>query len=295
MRNIGLDIGGTSIKGAVIDGDQIVKMTQVPTQAALGVQGILQAIYSCIDMLLPYIDSEGKIGIGCAGDIDPYEGRVIYATGNLPNFTGLELKKIIEEKFNRATTVINDAVAGLIGELIYGAGRDCQNVVMITLGTGLGGGILANGKLVLGNNCRAGRLGHVTLYPNGLDCNCGCMGCAEQYVSATGLMNTAKEIGLDAANCGEIMKKSKDNNSKAVAVVDKFLTDLSMIINNYLNIFDSEIFIIGGGLVELKEYWWHKLMGKLDEINRTKVVPAQLGNQAGFYGSQYLTYNKKFL
>lgn len=295
MRNIGLDIGGTSIKGAVIDGDKIVKTVQVPTQAKLGLQGILGAINKCIEMLLPYIDSNGKIGIGSAGDIDPYEGKVIYATGNLPNFTGLELKKIIEKKFNRETTVINDAIAGLIGELVYGAGKNCQNVVMITLGTGLGGGILVNGKLLLGNNCRAGRLGHVTLYPNGRKCNCGGVGCTEQYVSATGLMNTAKEMGLNTHNSADIMKKAKEKDVEAVAVVDKFLTDLSTVISNYFNIFDSEIFIIGGGLVELKEYWWDKLMDKLDVKLHVKVVPAQLGNKAGFYGSQYLTYNKKFL
>lgn len=295
MRNIGLDIGGTSIKGAVVEDKTIIKMTKRPTSAKNGMNSIINAICACIDDLLPFIDSDGKIGIGSAGNINPYNGKVIYATGNLPGFTGLELKKIIEDKYKREVSVINDAVSGLIGELVYGAGINRQNVVMITLGTGLGGGILARNKLLIGDNCRAARLGHTILYPDGRSCNCGEKGCAEQYVSATGLLKTAEELGLTERDCTTIFKMAYEKLPIALKVVERFLKDLSIVVNNLFNIFDPEIFIIGGGLVESKEYWWELFLNLISTDRRNRIRPALLGNKAGFYGSQYLTHNKNFL
>ncbi|MEG2540890.1 MAG: ROK family protein [Clostridia bacterium] len=292
MKNIGLDIGGTSIKGAVVEDGKIIKSVKVATNAKLGLDAILQAIFDCIDMLLPFVDSNSKIGIGSAGDINPFSGEVIYATENLPNFTGLRLKEIVEKKFNREVTVINDAISGLIGELKYGAGVGASDVVMLTLGTGLGFGAVIGGKLLLGQNCRAGRFGHITLYPNGRDCTCGKFGCAEQYVSATGLLRTAKKIGLDQNDCTEIMRLSTVHNKLAEASVDKFLSDLVLLVTDIENLFDPERLIIGGGLVESREYWWDNFLSRLTEHQKAVVVPAKLGNKAGFFGSQYIAFDK---
>lgn len=292
MKIIGLDIGGTSIKGAVIEDGKIVFSSKVPTNAKKGIAAIINSIFRMIEILEPFAEKNSPIGIGSAGDIDPVNGKVVYATENLPNFTGLDLKKIVEDETGRETTVVNDAVAGLIGELKYGAGIGKSNAVMLTLGTGLGCGIVANEKLLLGGHYQGARLGHITLYPKGRKCTCGLQGCAEQYVSATGLMKNAVEFQVASDDATEIMKMAMENEPNAKKAVEKFLEDLTTVINIVDNIFDTDLIILGGGLVESREFWWQMLQNHLNEKTKKLVAPATLGNSAGFFGSQYVTFDK---
>lgn len=296
MKIIGLDIGGTSIKGAVLDGTDILCRKKVSTNASKGRDAVLESIFKIISLLEPYADESSPIGIGSAGDIDPVNGKVVFATGNLPNFTGLELGKIVEEETGRKTSVVNDASAGLIGEMYYGAGEGKKNIVMLTLGTGLGGGIAVDGKVLSGKNFRAGRIGHIMLHSeNPRKCNCGRVGCAEQYVSATALSRNAEETGVSTTDCTEIFRLALEGDEKAFKASEIFLNDLARVIDICFCIFDPEKVIIGGGLAESREYWWHRLTEKLEEGMREFVVPAKLGNNAGFFGSQRITWDKSML
>lgn len=139
MKHIGIDIGGTSIKGAVIENGAVTARAKRSTDTSRGRDSIKNCIFEVIKSLLPLIGTDAGIGIGSAGDIDPYEGKVLYATDNLPGFTGFEIKKDVENAFNRRSFVVNDAVAAFIGESYFGAAKGCKNAVMLTLGTGLGG------------------------------------------------------------------------------------------------------------------------------------------------------------
>ena len=135
MKHMGIDIGGTSIKGAVIENGAVTARAKRSTDTSCGLDSIKDCIFEVIKSLLPLIGTDAGIGIGSAGDIDPYEGKVLYATDNLPGFTGFEIKKDVESAFNRRSFVVNDAVAAFIGESYFGAAKGCKNAVMLTLGT----------------------------------------------------------------------------------------------------------------------------------------------------------------
>lgn len=295
MKTIGIDIGGTSIKGAVIEESKIIKRAKSPTNAINGRDAVLQSLFTVIDTLLPFTDDASPIGIGSAGDINSETGEVIYATDNLPNFTGLPLGKIVSERYNRETTVINDAVSGLIGELVYGAGKGCEDLVLLTLGTGLGCGILLQNRVLTGSRCRAGRAGHMKLHQNGRGCTCGESGCIEQYVSATGLTKTAVEYGMEKIDCETVFKLAHERDSNALKVRESFFNDFKTVLQDLVNLLDPEKIIIGGGLVELKQYWWEDFLNFLPQYITSIIKPAELGNDAGFFGSQYTARNKQFI
>ncbi|MBQ2775022.1 MAG: ROK family protein [Clostridia bacterium] len=288
MKHIGIDIGGTSVKGIVVDGQKITAQTKVPTDISGGLESITKSIFQTIENLLPYVDENSGVGIGSAGDIDPFLGRVIYATDNLPGFTGFEIKKVVEERFNRRVYVVNDAVAAFIGEIQFGAAAGCDNAVMLTLGTGLGGGISVNGRILLGSNYQGARIGHIPLHPDGRACTCGLKGCAEQYVSATGLIKTAHDCGCESSDCGEIFERSSNGEAEYQKATDIFLNDMCAVIRTVKCIFDPECIVLGGGLVELKKYWWDALSARLDLNSEKLIRPAILGNMAGSMGAAYL-------
>lgn len=295
MKHIGLDIGGTSIKGVVADGTVITAQTKVPTDISLGIKSITESIFRAVEELLPFADSGSGIGIGSAGDIDPFLGKVIYATENLPGFTGFEIKKTVEERFGRRVCVVNDAVAAFIGEMKFGAAEGCRDCVMLTLGTGLGGGISVNGKILLGSGFRGARIGHIPLHPGGRPCTCGLYGCAEQYVSATGLIKTAHECGCNSSDCEEIFRLAAqgiDEYNKALRI---FIEDMCAVIRTVRCIFDPECIVLGGGLAELKEYWWTNLLNCLLADSAQLLRPARLGNTAGSLGAAHLLEDDSLL
>lgn len=295
MKTIGLDIGGTTIKGAVLLNDNIIKEVITPTNSSKGKEEVISNIFKVISELLPFADTESKIGIASAGDIDSIKGEIVYSTGNLPDFTGLKLKALVEEKFHRPTTVVNDAISALIGELYFGVAKGYKNVVMLTLGTGLGGGIVVDGKILLGKNFRGARLGHTILHSSyGRQCNCGRIGCAEQYVSATGIIKTASEVGLKIKNANEFFALYEAKKPEAVRGMALFVDDLCLLTTNIVSIFDPEMIVFGGGIAEIKDKWWYNFLNCFNNENGTKLVTATLGNKAGFIGSCYAVNNEDF-
>lgn len=285
MKAIGIDIGGTGVKGAVIDGGKIIARTRVPTDISGGQGTILNSVFAVADKLLPLSDEGSPIGVGSAGDINPMTGSVIYATDNLPGFTGLALADIIKTHTGRETRVLNDATAALLGEMYFGAGKGKKDIVMLTLGTGLGAGIAIGGKPFLGSRCRAGRLGHITLYGEGRECTCGERGCSEQYVSATGLLKNAAQRGIFVSDCREVMSLAAGGDAKAAEAIDVFARDLHRMISVVVAAFDPEQIIIGGGLAEIRGEWWQYLEKYLTRSSRAIVRCAELGNDAGVIGA----------
>lgn len=285
MKAIGIDIGGTGVKGAVIEEGKIIERIKVPTDVSGGHRTILNSVFAAVEALLPLSDEGSPIGIGSAGDINPATGSVLYATGNLPGFTGLALADIINKHTGRETKALNDATAALIGEMRYGAGKGKNDVVMLTLGTGLGSGIAIGGKPFLGARCRAGRLGHITFYGGGRECTCGERGCAEQYVSATGLLKNAAQRGIFTNNCEEVMHLAAKGDEKAAEALDIFARDLNRMLSVVEFTFDPERIIIGGGLAEIRDKWWKYLENHLTRRGRTIVRCAELGNDAGVIGA----------
>lgn len=287
IKTIGLDIGGTKINGAVInEKGEILKTYKLETCAREGAKKVLDNIEKIINELKD--DDIKAIGVGSPGFIDSQNGIVTFA-GNIDGWTGLNLKKEIEKRSGIKTFIENDANIALVCEKWLGAAKDYEDIVMITLGTGLGGAVY-NPKMGLlqGANFQGAELGHIILYPNGEYCTCGQSGCAEAYCSGTAIRRHYKELTRDDKTGEEIFDLyEKDENAKKV--IDRFIDDLSWYLTSLRNIFDPQIIIVGGGVIYSSELWWDKVVAKFNErchlSNEIKLKPAKFLNDAGIIGA----------
>ena len=192
---IGIDIGGTNIKiGVLKKSGKLIKNTSIPTQVPDPPESIIKRLAAAVKELCSQakvnMDTIIKIGVGCPGPLNSKNG-VIYRAPNLTGWDNFPLKKNIEKHLNIPTVVNNDANAATYGEYWLGAGKGYDTVVCLTLGTGIGGGMILNGKLFKGIDDTASHIGHMTVVPDGPRCNCGNKGCIEQYASATAMAKWA--------------------------------------------------------------------------------------------------------
>ena len=318
MYYIGVDLGGTNIAAGIVNSEfQIVKKGSVPTNVAgRTAEEIIKDMGALCDSLvkdagLTFDDIE-YVGIASPGAIDPVRGVVNYAN-NLPfsRFPIADtLKKFIPVK---KVLVENDANAAAKGEAVAGAAKGVGDVVMITLGTGVGGGIIIDHKVYSGFNYAGAELGHIVIEYNGRQCSCGRKGCWEAYSSATGLINMTKE---KLAECeangiptlmtdfvkeeGKVSGKTafaamKKGDAPAKEVVDMYIGYLGCGLSNIINIFQPEILVIGGGICNEKHYLTDPLEKIIKEetygneaIKPTTLKIAELGNDAGIIGAAVL-------
>lgn len=291
MLTIGVDVGGTSIKSALIEvGDkknadtyQILKFFSLPTEAQKGRDAIVGNIIKSIEQFGCADDCEA-ISVASAGTIDWDSGNVTFATEALPGFTGLTLSKVLSEHFARRVVAINDAVGALIGEGFLGAGKKYDSVMMFTLGTGLGASLLKD-KNLNSESVVDTRLGHICLYEDGRECLCGKKGCAEAYVSATAL----KKYGDD-----NLYRLFKSNDVVHKNLLANFYKDLTSIMLKSVELYNPNLIIVGGGVIELAEYWWQNFLKEYRQKSETPVACASLGNKAGVLGSVYAMLNGTF-
>ncbi|AGB19517.1 ROK family protein [Thermoanaerobacterium thermosaccharolyticum] len=288
---IGIDIGGTKILGGVIgsNGD-LIKFKETSTDANLGRDHILKKLFGVLDDLFD-ADIEG-IGIGSAGRIDFNTGEVIYATDNLPGWTGINLKEIISQKYKTKTIVENDVNAAIIGENWVGSAKNYRDILMITLGTGVGGAIILDGKLIRGSHFSAAEIGHTILYPDGKKCNCGQNGCVEQYISGTAIYKRYNELaGSNMVNSAkDVFDLFIKNDEISKLVLDEFVKSLSLLIFNIRNFIDPEIIILGGGVTNSKDLWWEYLKSQIKcDLN---ISIAGLNNFSTAYGAAKLILNE---
>lgn len=282
---LGIDIGGTKIRMGIIDSNgKIFYEEQVPTAFPLYVyleQQVLRIL-----ALYPEVEA---IGVGTHGFVDPKEGRVIYATEILPGWSGTAVKQQLEKATGKRVELENDANCVALAESKFGAAKGLDRVVCLTLGTGLGGGVLWDGKLLSGGpHGGAGELGHMLLYPGGVLCPCGRRGCGEQYVSGTAIRRRIKEAGLDITPQELFEKAAVD--LVCMQVVEGFTADLAFIVSNLQAAFDMEMMIIGGGVSESAELWWDLFLKQLEPqlLNPLAVEVAQFENDAGILGAALL-------
>lgn len=286
-KTIGLDIGGTKIQGAVIDEKgEILKTYRLETCAREGKDKVLDNISKIIDFLKT--DDIKAVGVGTPGFIDSENGIVTFA-GNIDGWTGLNLKKEIEKRSSLPVFIENDANIALVCEKWLGSGKGFNDIVMITIGTGLGGSVY-NEKMGLlsGSNFQGAELGHLILHPNGEYCTCGQSGCAESYCSGTAIVRHYEELTRNKLEGQEIFElvKTDDNARK---VIDRFTSDLAWFLTSLRNIFDPELIIIGGGVINSKDYWWKEVLEKFDNYchlsEKIEIKPAKYLNDAGVIGA----------
>lgn len=261
-KAIAVDIGGTGSQIAYVDENKgILKQITIPTDANKGGKDILQRIGDEIEKMINK-DVLG-IGIGTAGQID--NDGTIRSAANIKGWTGLNIKKILEERFKLPVQVVNDVQAMALGEMVYG--YSYPNMVSLALGTGVGGAIIANSHLYRGSNGSAGELGHTILVPFGHPCGCGSKGCVERYISGPAIeamyQKKTKKIkkGID-------IFKEEDEASKEV--IQEFLKFLNIHLANIANTFAPDAIILSGGVAESLD----KYMNQIEKDAQAASLPA---------------------
>lgn len=288
---IGIDVGGTSIKGGLVTGKgELVLEQSVRTPVDGGGEAIMRDVGMLAGSLIAL--SEGRaagIGVGSAGMIDPDTGIVVYATDNLPGWTGRRLAEDLARSTGLPVQADNDVNAAALGESWLGAASGLHTFAFVALGTGVGGAVITRGRILHGFEGRAGEFGHLILKQGGYPCNCGQRGCFEQYTSGTALGRIAKEID-PLWTSYLLLKKFGEGDSRAVEAIERFTEDLAAGLVTIYYMAGPEAILIGGGLGETADLWWHKLEEALRSLT-SKNIPvrrAALGSRAGIFGAAYL-------
>ena len=298
MRVVGIDIGGTMIKYGLLSLEgQILKSGEMATEAEKGVEILFEKICSVVEN---FSREEKILGIAVSGtgQIDGSIGKVVGGNEIIPGWIGTNLVERLEKKFNLPAVLENDVNCAALGEKWLGAGKGEDNFLCLTIGTGIGGGIVLNGDVFRGNTCVAGEFGHIQIVKNGVQCLCGKKGCYERYASATALVRMAKERTGEDLNGKEIFDREKAGIPVFTELVkdwvDYFIDGLSTIIY----IFNPPLIVVGGGVTKQGDYLLEKINKSLSEklgINFKKnlsVKFAELGNNAGMLGAEYLLLKK---
>ncbi|MFA5658746.1 MAG: ROK family protein [Oscillospiraceae bacterium] len=308
---IGIDLGGTNISVGVVDEQyKIISKASTKTNCPRSSEEIAEDM---VRVSLEAVESSGLtlndiewIGVGSPGIANSEKGIIEYS--NNLNFLNVPLAEMIEKKLGRPVFVENDANAAAYGEFVAGAAKDVNNAVVITLGTGVGGGIIIDGKIYSGFNFGGAELGHTVIEVDGPQCTCGRKGCFEVFSSATGLIRMTNEA-MEADKSSKMWEMLDDNrvtarlafdamragDASAKAVVDKYIKYLAAGLTNVINIFQPEILCIGGGicnegdalLLPVREIVAKEVYTRNSRKN-TEIVIAKLGNSAGIIGAAFL-------
>ena len=293
---LGVDIGGTSVKFGVVDGfNNIVYKDSIPTHKDNPADVILENIAEkCKEIIEKFPIS--SVGVGTPGTID-FDNKTVSAA-NLP-FANTPLVKMLEKKLKLPVFLNNDANCAALGESVAGEGKDVKNMVMVTLGTGIGGGIIIDKKIYTGGG-EAGEIGHMCIDTDGKKCACGAVGCWERYASATALIEMTEEAANQ--NPDSILAKTVAENlfadgrtvftavqkgcPVAQAVLDKYIGYLAVGIKNIVNVFNPDVIVISGGISEAGKALSEPLKAKLN--SNVKIKISRLGNDAGIVGAALL-------
>lgn len=310
---LGIDLGGTTIKTGVVDDQfQIIgrakAKTGIPRPASQVMDSMAQCARDAVEDAGIRWEQIEYIGIGVPGTANETTGIIEYA--NNLGFENVPIRAYLEEKLNKRIYITNDANAAALGEALAGAAKGAQDAVTVTLGTGVGGGIVIGGKLFVGFHYAGAELGHMGIILGGRPCTCGRKGCLEAYASATGLILTTKEAMAECPEslmwsiCGghlldvdgqTAFSAAQRGDAAAQKVVDTYIEQLGYGLASIINILAPEILVIGGGVSHQGESLLRPLtqvvrpqLYSKNPANQTRIVLATLGNDAGLIGAAFL-------
>lgn len=304
---LGIDIGGTAVKiGMVTEEGKILLSNSYDVAFDSYETPIFDTVKKSIEIFIRenYIDMKSieGIGVSATGQVNSNTGTIIGVGGNIKNWCGTEIKKELEEIYNIKTTVVNDANYMVIGEQWVGKGRGYKNIVGVTIGTGVGGGIIVDSNILLGSIGIAGELGHFSINSEGKKCTCGNIGCYEQYASTTALIKIVRDkfeeldilsFKKEDLNGKVIFEEVSRGNKKLQEILDEWIINIGKGLVSLVHIFNPEIIIIGGGVSKqeelfikpLRKYVLENVMKRFGE--NLRVEAAELGNNAGLVGAVY--------
>ena len=315
---LAIDLGGTKVLTAIISNQgQVMAKERCLTLADEGPEAVINRILSAIDHLLSQrkinLSQLDSISIAAAGAMD-FEKGLITLSPHLPRWHDVPLRDIVKEKYKVNTFLINEASAAALGEHYFGAGRGINNLILLTVGTGIGGGIIINGKLYSGASGSAGEIGHMTIDDNGPRCSCGNTGCLETLVSGTAVTkeaikrirqgersSIAEIVGGKVENitAEKVSLAAQDGDSLALEVILKAATYLGVGLVNLVNIFNPEMIIIGGGMAKMGDLLLNPARQVVRErafqlpAQAVQIVPAQLGDDAGVIGAAVFAFQQE--
>ena len=291
---LSIDIGGTAAKFGLVTRDGRILARH---EASVSFDGYRTPLLTTVlREARAFVSREGAalcgVGISATGQIDDRAGVVIGTNGKIPGYEGAQLCEGAQEAFGVPAAALNDANAAALGEWFAGRGRGCDHLLMVTLGTGVGGGIVEHGRVLGGARGIAGELGHFTLYQDGAPCPCGKRGCFESYASTTALVRAAQARFSDPALDGRaIFARAAAGDSAMQSLLDGWIGDIAAGLSGLVHIFNPELVLIGGGVSAQERL----LIDPLRERVLTQVMPrfaeglrierAQLGNDAGLIGA----------
>lgn len=312
MYYLGVDIGGTTIKVGVVDKlGNIIAKSNIPTEKIspeLQIEKVGAQIKNLLDNNGVDLTSIIAVGAGCPGVINGKKGIVGHSS-NL-KWTQFNLQQNLEKVTGKPVRIANDADAAALGEVIFGSAKNYQTVIMLTLGTGVGGGIVIDKKLYEGPNGMSGELGHIVMRKNGLPCGCGRRGCFEQYASANALIRMTKQAMLKdgSSKMWELVQKDinlvngrtafdgeKLGDKAAKRVIKRYISYIGEGILDYCNIFRPDAIVIGGGISNEGSNLTKKIVDYLESYEfgykgtpKTEILTATLKNDAGIIGAASL-------
>src|SRR5215469_2143205 len=305
---IGVDLGGSHVTAAVITDDGTIHRQHELDLEDLNFDAVIGALTETITAATKDAgDGVVGIGIGSPGNIDSRSGAVLYS----PNFgwTNEPLGETLRKKFSLPVFVGNDARCATLGEYTFGIGKGTKDFVLLTLGTGIGGGIVAGGQLILGNRWGAGEVGHHQIRPrDGFVCACGKIGCFEAQASGTGLIrhafavapsfprSTLLDVDRDRLSSKKIRKAAQAGDLHALAAWSNFTADLAIGLANIIAFVNPEMIALGGGVSTAADFMLDAVRGPVDTLTTmvprgtTTIAVAQLGNDAGQVGAATMAF-----
>ncbi len=313
MLRLGIDLGGTNIVAGVVDEEfnilsKAKRKTAMPRSAQLIADDMVAAAKEAVERAGKNLSDITSVGVGTPGAVNSENGVVAYSC-NL-GFDNTDLAALIKERINLPVYIENDANAAAYGEYVAGAGKGTKDFVAVTIGTGVGGGIILNGKIHSGINGAGGEIGHMVIQNGGEICSCGRNGCFEAYASATALARQTKQAmirypeskmweicgnNINAVDGLTAFDGMRTGDSAAKGVVAAYMNYLAIGIANIINIFQPEVICIGGGISHEKETLTNPIKDIVSGENyarnmsvKTEIKTALLGNDAGIIGAAFL-------
>ena len=297
--SIGVDLGGANLRAAAIgkNGELLEKISG-ETNLGAGRDAVIDDIVSAIVGVrsrLPNLRLAG-VGIGVPGFILMEKGYILNSN-NLPEMEGFPVRDAIEQRLGTPIILENDANAAALGEQWMGAGRGIDDLVLLTLGTGIGGGVVSRGRILRGYLGMAGEIGHITVNPTGNPCGCGSYGCLEKHASATAVEAMARVMSLgDHLTSEDVYNLAVQGNEKARMIWISMGRALGIALATLINIFNFPLFLLSGGQLPAWDFFAPAM---LDEVrarsftfrnSETRIERATLGSLAGLYGAAYLPF-----
>ncbi len=287
MKIIAIDIGGTVIKSGLFTlDDSLISLQEYPTQASKGVSNLLQTLEMIIK---ENRDDVVGVGISTSGQVNQNTGTIVFATDAIPGYTGTPLKAIMEARTDLPITVDNDVNCAAIGEANYGSGKNFEDFLCLTFGTGIGGAIVINKKIYYGADGVAGEFGHITTHADGIQCVCGKKGCYEAYASTSALIKrVAAQQGANLTG-KEIFERISDQ--RIHQIIDQWIDEIVIGLTSLTHIFNPGCIILGGAVLS-QTYVIEEIRRKfasevIESFSNVEIFQASLGNKAGIYGAYH--------